>query len=282
MTKNHALDWQEARLLPAFSEACHDASSREEFLASVYPILRDLLPHEKFACGIVFTKDSVVQESFSINLPNGLLDGLGFDAERMCPLFSRWAQTQQPVFFDESSIFAQDDPNLLVTFKDLGLHYFAGHGVMDLSQQAASCFGFSRRERWSEGDERTLRLVVPHLHVALSRCARSGAASAKTAPSGKPLSAREREILGWICIGKSNVEIACILGISAWTVKVHVSNLMKNLVVSTRSHAVAKALALGFVPSPAFTDLQAQNDPLPKAMKHAPSPVRSSRRAVTW
>jgi DNA-binding CsgD family transcriptional regulator len=56
------------------------------------------------------------------------------------------------------------------------------------------------------------------------------------------LSRREQEVLTWICIGKSNAEIAIILGISAWTVKIHVSNVLAKLNAANRSHAVAKAI----------------------------------------
>jgi DNA-binding CsgD family transcriptional regulator len=61
------------------------------------------------------------------------------------------------------------------------------------------------------------------------------------------LSAREKEMLDWICYGKSNQEIAGIIGISHWTVKVHVRNLMTKLDVTSRSQAVAKAYRLGII-----------------------------------
>jgi DNA-binding CsgD family transcriptional regulator len=47
--------------------------------------------------------------------------------------------------------------------------------------------------------------------------------------------------------GKTNDEIADILGLSMLTVKNHLRNAMKKLVVRTRGQAVAKAIALGFV-----------------------------------
>ena len=61
------------------------------------------------------------------------------------------------------------------------------------------------------------------------------------------LSSREKEMLNWICTGKSNPEIAEIIGISPWTVKIHVRNLRAKLDVSSRSQAVAKAFELGLL-----------------------------------
>ena len=55
------------------------------------------------------------------------------------------------------------------------------------------------------------------------------------------LTKRQREILGAVSEGKSNKVIGIELGISAGTVKVHVSNLMKNLQARNRTQAVSIA-----------------------------------------
>ena len=60
-------------------------------------------------------------------------------------------------------------------------------------------------------------------------------------PEGKfaslPLTVREREVFGWICEGKSNPEIAAILGISVHTVHHHVEHLFAKLDVENRLQA---------------------------------------------
>jgi DNA-binding CsgD family transcriptional regulator len=61
------------------------------------------------------------------------------------------------------------------------------------------------------------------------------------------LTPREREVLSWISRGKSNPEVGAILGISAWTVKVHVGRILAKLDASTRGHAIAKAVTAGLV-----------------------------------
>ena len=54
------------------------------------------------------------------------------------------------------------------------------------------------------------------------------------------LSDRESQIMGWVCSGKTNVEIGLILDISSFTVKNHLQRIFKKLDVVNRSQAVAK------------------------------------------
>src|SRR5207253_10774286 len=91
-----------------------------------------------------------------------------------------------------------------------------------------------------------LELLAPFLHVAWMRSQLSGALeeSGTTAQSVGPLTAREKEILRWIHLGKSNFEIGTILGISPLTVKNHVQKILRKLNVQNRTHAVGRALEL--------------------------------------
>jgi DNA-binding CsgD family transcriptional regulator len=63
-------------------------------------------------------------------------------------------------------------------------------------------------------------------------------------PHANVLTAREREILKWIHLGKSNIEIAIILKISSLTVKNHVQKILRKLNVQNRTQAAGKAMAL--------------------------------------
>ncbi len=61
----------------------------------------------------------------------------------------------------------------------------------------------------------------------------------------KALSARETEVLRWLCSGKSNWEISRILDLSPNTVKNHVSHILRKLEVTNRQQAVIKGVASG-------------------------------------
>ena len=55
------------------------------------------------------------------------------------------------------------------------------------------------------------------------------------------LTLREREVLGWLARGKSNSEIAMILGISAATVSKHLEHIYPKLGVENRTAAASFA-----------------------------------------
>lgn len=60
----------------------------------------------------------------------------------------------------------------------------------------------------------------------------------------KILTARERECVFWISKGKTDAEIAQILGIARWTVVSHVGSAKAKLGAANRASAVLAALAL--------------------------------------
>ena len=62
------------------------------------------------------------------------------------------------------------------------------------------------------------------------------------------LSARQREIFDLIVIGQSNKEIACNLGLSEGTVKIHIAKLFEKLGVCHRSAVALAGAKLGFWP----------------------------------
>jgi DNA-binding CsgD family transcriptional regulator len=56
------------------------------------------------------------------------------------------------------------------------------------------------------------------------------------------LSERERECMGWVAAGKTDQEIAVLVGLAASTVRFHIDRARRKLGARTRSHAVAMML----------------------------------------
>jgi len=65
--------------------------------------------------------------------------------------------------------------------------------------------------------------------------------------SDGPLSLREMEVLNYAAMGKSNKEIAGIIGLSQSTIKNHFSSTLRKLRANDRTHAVTLALCNGWI-----------------------------------
>jgi hypothetical protein len=85
-------------------------------------------------------------------------------------------------------------------------------------------------------------LLLPHFHLGLCRSWAAEAESVGPKPQER-LTKRQVQILNWVQQGKTNFEIAVILGVSPLTVKNHLQKLFKRLDVHNRTQAVAKRMA---------------------------------------
>jgi LuxR family quorum sensing-dependent transcriptional regulator len=66
-------------------------------------------------------------------------------------------------------------------------------------------------------------------------------------PRNTVLTAREREVLGWIAFGKSSRDIATIMKLSEHTVNEYISGASTKLQASNRTEAVSRALMLDII-----------------------------------
>lgn len=60
-----------------------------------------------------------------------------------------------------------------------------------------------------------------------------------------PLSVRERDAIGFVADGKTDWEIATIMGVAETTARFHVDNARRKLGAVNRAHAVARLMTLG-------------------------------------
>ena len=225
-----------------FIAACSSATSKNDFLFSVYPKLLRIFPHQMFACTRGDIYRAHPNQSINVNFPEKYVRCMSATYGSMGGLkIQDWLQLQSPIYYDQTTILAdQLDPCWRTAFEEYKLRNMVNHGFLDASKKALSYFWFSGVEAWDMYQAFMISMIVPHLHITLTRIF-----SYASHPTPVVLSSREKEMLNWICTGKSNPEIAEIVGISPWTVKIHVRNLMEKLDVSNRSQAVAKAFELG-------------------------------------
>ena len=76
-------------------------------------------------------------------------------------------------------------------------------------------------------------------------------AAARRPPLGEDLTPREREVLGLLAAGLSNRDIGARLFLSAGTVRLHVSNILRKMGVPNRTAAAMLAVQYGLVEPPA-------------------------------
>jgi len=98
-----------------------------------------------------------------------------------------------------------------------------------------------------------LKLLLPYIDTALRQmppapirqaaCARDDVR--RDAIRVPALSERERQIMVWVAMGKTNPEIGMILEISEFTVKNHMKSIFSKLDVTNRAQAVAKLERMG-------------------------------------
>ena len=80
-------------------------------------------------------------------------------------------------------------------------------------------------------------------HLTIQQSEGDEATASETPADGgdqSMLSQREKEIMEWVRIGKTNYEIGMILNISAFTVKNHLQRIFKKFDVANRAQAVEK------------------------------------------
>lgn len=120
-----------------------------------------------------------------------------------------------------------------------------------------TCAAVLRRQRGFRRDERELMNALrPHFRQAWAnaQCFAQLAAASTTTPVPPPawtpeplevcfgLTPREAEVLIWVAQGKTNPEVAVILGIRPYTVRTHLERIFAKLGVETRHAAGLRAI----------------------------------------
>ena len=123
------------------------------------------------------------------------------------------------------------------------------HGTGDRGNGGERVFAaLSSRIGMAPGGPRALGLLVPFIDTALRQIppAPSPQISAPRetaemlASRLEALSERERAVMMWVAMGKTNSEIGSILYISEFTVKNHMKSIFSKLDVTNRAQAVSK------------------------------------------
>ncbi len=228
-------------------------STKDDFITWTKTDFQLVLPHGAFVACVGQVLDfgvkplDVVSENFS----DSCLKAAHFAQGRYHTfMMQRWLKSGEPQMYDLSLNAAALNLGCLKAFSASGLQNIAAHGLFDIHRDHMTFFSFHKLPS-PPGDEqgKLLRLMVPAMHAALLRCIQSPAAPlARALPPRQALTARESEVLGWICQGKTNSEIGLILDSSPNTVKNQAQTILVKLRVNTRAQAAAEATRQHLLP----------------------------------
>ena len=222
---------------------------RHHFFSWVHGPVQSLIPHEILLCGVTDESGYLLHERFTAcryfkdnhyHRATHPVGGL------ISQLAEEWHVRGEPRLIPARQ---EDADGWHARLAELELKNVAFHGMGWINGQIKGYVSFSRVRAPFDGRLALyVDILLPQMLATLARVLANEAHTQSTSkrPSGL-ITVREVEVLTWVRDGKTNDEIADILGLSMLTVKNHLRHAMKKLVVRTRGQAVAKAIALGFL-----------------------------------
>jgi transcriptional regulator EpsA len=162
-------------------------------------------------------------------------------------LFLRWtANDRQPFMVPAKRHLAMQECTCPLAPALEGMRSIVVHGVHDERGAHDSLYLTLFAKSMRQSEQRiayVARFLIPQIDIAFRRVAALPNATTTTLNrlnGGHGLSAREREIIDWICRGKINKEIGSALNISTFTVKNHLRHIFKKLGATNRADVAMK------------------------------------------
>ena len=253
----HEMNWPQVTQVQLIRvlESAATVRHRGDFFMWAQGHLQALLPHGVMV-GLLLNEQGTLMHSEclqSVPVDAGLLEqlqnpanGLLIEIGRLCQSSGK-TQLNLPVNEVQHAAAGSELRALDEVWKltQLGPAQFVASGDMGLGQFALFAF-LLRPEPASALQQHVLQLLLPQLMMLLwrTRLFAQNAVPASPSEVGQALTERQMEILHWVKLGKTNFEIAHIVGISELTVKNHLQKVFKRLNVHNRAQAVAQLMAV--------------------------------------
>lgn len=228
----------------ALVKSAEEVSTVEDFKQWTRTRLRPILPHDAFISGwghmhaggvgldVMVTVDFPVEHIETIRNRAAAID---------TPILRRWLATEKPVVFDVDRPWPDIPPQWLESFRRYRLHNVLAHAQWDTERCGGTYHSFYRMPGTPGRREvKVLCALLPLLHETFCRVIQSISTADRFSVCLDALTAREREIVHWLGMGKTNPEIACISRISENTVKHYVTDIFDKLGVSNRTQLVRR------------------------------------------
>jgi len=149
-----------------------------------------------------------------------------------------WRQTY-------SAVSSRKQLEFIEEARSFGLTNGITTGALDRNRGLATFFSFSGGDANGTARYRgLLEYLTPYMHRVLIAKNHTPLSS-----QAKGLSPREMTVLLWMKEGKTNWEIARIVGVTERTVRFHIEGIFTKLDVNSRTQAVAFAMGHGLIPA---------------------------------
>lgn len=246
----HALGSAESARLLQLLDLLEEVDTEQQFRDLIDGAIQAVLPHRKLACatGRVLSEPAGIAPHYLLlhGFPTAYLESLRQPSGLLrSALTDRWLHTRKPVLVELLHDTRSWPTAWVLDARRHGFTNFASHSFFEATSNTFTNFCFADvAGRLGAKHAHILRLLVPHLHLALVRVAGTGTPLPKPVQELHP---HQLDILRWLHVGKTNWEISMILGMSVHNVKYHVAQLLVKLDAANRVHAVARARERGLL-----------------------------------
>lgn len=160
------------------------------------------------------------------------------------PLFSLWNDFESPVIARMEDVPRERKGKWHAHFQRSGFTKICASGCYDVNGHYLTYLHLTDPVVGTDAEIKAyLSVILPIIHSLLGQARRTKRNRQKNVAQGV-LTSREVEVLEWVKKGKTNPEIARILGVTFPTVKNHIQKIMIKLRVNNRAEAVGRAYGL--------------------------------------
>lgn len=233
-------------------DASLNVYTRGQLFGWTQGLLQSVMPHKALICALRTGERGAFRvDGFSTLLPDAAVLGdlMLRDAPVMPDLIGVWKQHAfRPAVCAPDELSVSSGGRFARQMLSMGAAELLVHGTHDVDAEVVSlCVFACEAGTVGAGELYLAQLLQPFLHAAFVRSQTGFENDSRddrheAAVGVGVLTEREREVLHWVYLGKSNGEIGAILDISPLTAKNHVQKILCKLDVVNRAQAVGKAL----------------------------------------
>ena len=214
----------------------------DEFKQWTRKQLRRVIPHEAAIFGLGHLNAGGVGLDYliTIDYPLAHIESIRNRAGAIdTPILRRWLATQQPQIFDVENPWPETPEAWIESFRRHRLRNVLAHANYDHKRCVGTYHSLYRMpETPGEAQSRLLCELLPLLHETVFRVVQTLDGRDRLSENFAALTERERDVVRWLRLGKTNAQIASHVGMSQNTVKHYLTGIFSKLDVGNRAQLV--------------------------------------------